>query len=83
MTGDIRELLPLYALGILEAEEVSVVERAVAKDAVLAAELASYQQAADVLPDGIQPVAPASHVLQRLLASAGGGRFSRSSIVQP
>jgi putative transcriptional regulator len=75
MSRNIRELLPLYALGILDADEASDVEREVARDAALAAELASYQEAADVLPAGIQPVAPAPHVLQRLLASAGGGRF--------
>ena len=38
MTGDLRELLPLYALGILETDEASVVERAIASDAALAAE---------------------------------------------
>jgi anti-sigma-K factor RskA len=32
MSADIRELLPLYALGILEADEATVVERAVAQD---------------------------------------------------
>jgi putative transcriptional regulator len=79
MTRNVRELLPLYALGILDADEASDVEREVARDAALAAELASYQEAADVLPDGIQPVAPAPHVLQRLLASAGGGRFEAFS----
>ena len=75
MTGDVRELLPLYALGILESEEVVVVERAVAGDAELAAELAAYQQTADALGSVIQPVAPSPEVKQRLLASACGGRF--------
>jgi len=75
MTGDVRELLPLYALGILEADEVNVVERAVASDAALAAELASYQQTAGAIGTAIEPVAPPPEVKQRLLASVGGGRF--------
>jgi putative transcriptional regulator len=75
MTGDVRELLPLYALGILETDEASAVERAVAGDAALAAELASYQQTTGALGSVIQPVAPSPAVKQRLMASAGGGRF--------
>jgi hypothetical protein len=55
MTGDIRELLPLYALGILEADEAALVERAVAGDATLAAELAAYQQTTDALGTAIVP----------------------------
>jgi hypothetical protein len=75
MTGDVRELLPLYALGILEADEQGIVERAIASDAALAAELTSYQRAADAIGTAIEPVAPSPDVKQRLLASAGGGRF--------
>jgi len=83
MTGDVRELLPLYALGILEADEQSAVERAVAGDAALAAELTSYQRATEAITDAIgtavQPVAPPREVKQRLLASVGGGRFEAFS----
>jgi quercetin dioxygenase-like cupin family protein len=79
MTGDVRELLPLYALGILEADEASVVERAVADDAELAAELAAYQQTADALGAAIQPVAPSPEVERRLRASIGAGRFEALS----
>jgi anti-sigma factor RsiW len=79
MTGDVRELLPLYALGILESDEVSLVERALAADAALAAELATYQQTADAIGAAIQPVAPALEVKHRLLASIGGGRFEQFS----
>jgi putative transcriptional regulator len=79
MTGDVRELLPLYALGILESDEVSVVERAIAGDAELAAELAAYQQIAGALGSVTRPVAPPPDVLQRLLASVGGGRFEQFS----
>jgi anti-sigma factor RsiW len=79
MTGDIRELLPLYALGILESDEASVVERAIAGDAGLAAELATYQQTADALGTAIGPVAPPPEILHRLLASVGAGRFEAFS----
>jgi mannose-6-phosphate isomerase-like protein (cupin superfamily) len=79
MTGDVRELLPLYALGILEAAEQSAVERAIASDAALAAELTSYQRAADVIGAALEPVLPPPEVKQRLLASLGGGRFEAFS----
>ena len=74
MTTDVRELLPLYALGILDLEEMRVVDRAVAGDPSLAAELASYQDSASLL---VAPVAPAADVKTRLLASVGGGRFEK------
>jgi anti-sigma factor ChrR (cupin superfamily) len=76
MTGDVRELLPLYALGILESEEARLVERAVANSAELAAELAAYQQTTGELGSAIEPVVPSPEVKQRLMASAGGGRFA-------
>jgi putative transcriptional regulator len=79
MTGDVRELLPLYALGILEPDEVGVVERAVESDAGLAAELAAFQQTADAIGSAIQPVAPLPHIRERLMASVGGGRFEAFS----
>ena len=70
--SDIRELLPLYALGSLEPDEAAAVERAVESDPALAAELDSYLA---ILP----AVAPAVDVKARLLASVGGGRFERFS----
>jgi anti-sigma factor RsiW len=73
---DVRELLPLYALGILEPDEANVVERAVAKDAALAAELAGYQASADLL---VVPATPAPDVKARLLASVGTGPFEKFS----
>jgi putative transcriptional regulator len=79
MIGDVRELLPLYALGILEADEARLVERAIAGDAALAAELAAYQQTTGALGSVIQPVAPSPEVKRRLLASVGGGRFDEFS----
>lgn len=69
---DVRELLPLYALGVLDADEAQLVERAVAADAALAAELAALEAAGAAL---ITPVAPPPAVLARLVASVGGGRF--------
>jgi hypothetical protein len=72
MSADVRELLPLYALGILEPDEQKVVERAIASDASLAGELSMFQEAAEQM---VAPVAPAPAVKQRLLASIGKGRF--------
>ena len=79
MTADVHELLPLYALGILEPDEVAFVERAIARDTTLAAELADYQQTTGELGAALAPVAPAPDVLTRLLASVGGGRFEAFS----
>lgn len=76
MMVDIRELLPLYALGVLEADEAQVVERAIASDPALAAELAAYQRTAEGM---VAPVAPSPEVHARLMASVGGGRFEKFS----
>jgi putative transcriptional regulator len=74
--SDVRELLPLYALGVLDADEARQVERAVAADPALAAELAAYADAAALIA---APVAPSPDVKTRLLASVGGGRLERFS----
>lgn len=71
MTRDIRELLPLYAIGSLSADEAADVERAVEADRSLAGELAAYLGAL------VPPIAPSPDVKARLLASVGGGRFER------
>jgi putative transcriptional regulator len=78
MTGDVRELLPLYALGVLEPDEVYAVNQAVARDPALAIELAAYAQTADTL-DAVIEVVPAAAVKQRLMASIGAGRFEAFS----
>jgi putative transcriptional regulator len=78
MTGDVRELLPLYALGVLEPDEVQAVKQAVARDPVLAVELAAYQQTTGSL-DAVIEVAPAPAVKLRLMASIGAGRFEAFS----
>ena len=74
--SDIRELLPLYALGILTPEETAVVDAAVTGDATLAAELAAY---CDATTDLIAPETPTDEVKTRLLASIGDGRFEEYS----
>jgi mannose-6-phosphate isomerase-like protein (cupin superfamily) len=66
---DVRELLPLYALGELSADEATAVERAVEADANLAAELESYLD--------LIAVTPPADIKTRLIASVGGGRFER------
>ena len=68
--ANIRELLPLYAVNALAADEAAEVERAVEADPTLAAELDSYISL-------IAPITPSPDVKARLLASAGGGRFER------
>lgn len=73
---DIRELLPLYALGVLDADESQVVERAVAADPALAAELAALEASTAEL---VTPIAPSPDVHARLMASIGGGAFERFS----
>jgi putative transcriptional regulator len=83
--ADIRELLPLYALGILDPDERAAVERAVAADPDLAMSLAAYRGTArqlvepllEAAVDAIAPVPPAPDVRARLLASAGAGPFER------
>jgi len=71
---DVRELLPLYALGILEPDELQAVERAVARDPKLAAELLAYQDTTSQLVTSLEP---SPDVKTRLLASVGGGPFER------
>lgn len=71
---DVRELLPLYALGVLDAEDAQLVEQAALADPALAAALASYQDSTSVL---VVPVAPSPAVLARLRASIGAGPLER------
>ncbi len=70
--SDIRDLLPLYALGVLDAVEAQVVERAVAADPALAQELEAFQRTAESM---VTPIEPSPAVHDRLLAGLGGGRF--------
>jgi putative transcriptional regulator len=66
---DVRELLPLYALGELSPDEATAVERAIEVDANLAIELESYLD--------LVAVTPPADLRARLIASTGGGRFER------
>jgi putative transcriptional regulator len=74
--SDVKELIPLHALGMLEPDEAAEVERAVAADPRLAAELAGYRDAASLIA---VLVTPPPDIKARLLASAGGGPFERFS----
>lgn len=68
---NIRELLPLYAIGALDDADAAAVEAAVEADPALAAEL-------DVCLTTLVPaVTPSPHVAQQLMAAVGGGRFDR------
>ncbi len=75
--SDARELLPLYALGILDSEEAALVERTIARDPVLAAELVSLQDVAAQMIAAPSPVEPNPDVKLQLMASIGGGRFEK------
>ncbi|MEZ4401118.1 MAG: cupin domain-containing protein [Kofleriaceae bacterium] len=72
----VRELLPLYALGALDPAETAQVERALAAEPALVAELAALEQAAGDLLVGLVPVAPSPSLRARLLASTES-RFER------
>jgi anti-sigma factor ChrR (cupin superfamily) len=72
--SDVRELLPLYVLGALEADEVEQVHRAIAADPQLADELASLEDTAHAL---IPAVTPSGDVHARLLSSIGAGPFEQ------
>lgn len=64
-----RDLLPLYAVGAVTADEARQVERDIATDPALAAELDGFL--------AMMAVTPSPDVKARLLASVGGGRFER------
>lgn len=66
----LHELLPLYALGALDDDEARAVERALAADPALRAELEGYQRATAELADALPGVAPSPSLRARLLASA-------------
>lgn len=72
--SDVRELLPLYVLGALDAAEVDQVLRAVAADPQLADELTSLEDTAHAL---IVPATPSGDVHARLLSSIGAGPYER------
>lgn len=73
---DVKDLLPLYALGALDPAEMQVVDRAVANDPALAAQLAELLDTASELIAEPAPVEPDSEIKSQLMASAGAGKFS-------
>ncbi|MFN0249891.1 MAG: cupin domain-containing protein [Kofleriaceae bacterium] len=77
MSSDIKELLPLYALGVLDDEDAALVEAALSRDPSLALELATYQDGAAELVDLVRPATPDPDVKARLMASIGESRFEK------
>lgn len=78
MIGNLEELLPLHALGLLEGGEAEAVDRAVATDPALAAELAILREAThSALSSLVVPIAPPADLERRLMASIGAGPFER------
>jgi len=77
--AELRELLPLYALGVLTPEEEATVDDAIAHEPSLADELVSYRDATSELIELIETVAPTAEVKTRLMASIGEGRFETFS----
>ncbi|HUQ02307.1 MAG TPA: cupin domain-containing protein [Kofleriaceae bacterium] len=77
--AQILELLPLYAMGALDANESAEVERALAANPGLTSELDRWRDAIAAFGAAAPAVAPAAGVRERLLASidAGGSRFER------
>ena len=66
------ELLPLYAMGALDATESAEVERALTSHPALATELDRWREAIAALGESAEPVAPPRAVRARLLASLDG-----------
>lgn len=75
--ADLLHELPLFALGALNADERAQVEAQLRQHPQWEQELEQLRATAAELAVLVQPVAPAPHVLARLLASAGAGRFER------
>lgn len=73
----IRELLPAYALGVLDDDEAEKVAGAVATDPALAAELEALLDVGGTLALLQAPVPPSAAARDRLLAAAGHERFAR------
>jgi quercetin dioxygenase-like cupin family protein len=78
---NIEELLPLYALGVLAPEEVRAVERALAEQPHLAAEMEIFRDTAAELAGLAPTVKPSPHVKRRLMSAVSGGRFDRFTAV--
>jgi anti-sigma-K factor RskA len=66
---NLRDLLPLYALGALEADERRDVEAALDGDPALEAELAHWSAQIEALADTVPPVTPSDTTRTRLLTA--------------
>ncbi|NOT57738.1 MAG: hypothetical protein HOP18_24295 [Deltaproteobacteria bacterium] len=65
---EIKELLPLYAVGGLEVESVTAIEQHLAQPCEsCAAELREWQGVVDLIPLGVMPVQPSDAIKGRLL----------------
>jgi hypothetical protein len=73
----IRDLLPAHAVGALDDDELREVERAVAADPALAAELEELLDAGAELGAVVEPLAPPPALRARLLDAARGEPFAR------
>jgi mannose-6-phosphate isomerase-like protein (cupin superfamily) len=78
---NLEELLPLYALGVLDPEDERAIEHALVERPVLAAEISAYRETAGELAALVAPIKPSAHVKQRLMSAASGGRFERFTAV--
>ncbi len=67
MSGDVRELLYEYALGMLEQEDRERVDRAMLQDTALADEVRAIHEDLSVLSTELPPAPPAAPLRQRLL----------------
>ncbi len=67
----VQDLLPAYALGAADADEVSRVEEHLAECAECREELLRWRRAAEELAGSAEPVAPSPAVRERLLAEIG------------
>jgi anti-sigma-K factor RskA len=66
---ELKDLLPLYALGGLDAESAAEVERHIAEPCPeCAAELREWHEVAGVLPLGVAPAGPDAAMKERLMA---------------
>jgi quercetin dioxygenase-like cupin family protein len=72
---NLEELLPLYALGVLDPEDERIIEQALVERPDLAKEISAYRETAAELAALVVPIKPSAHVQRRLMSAVGGGRF--------
>jgi len=77
--SDIIDLLPAYALGSLEEEEVALVAAHLDSCAACRVELNQYEAVVDLLPAAVPQVAPAAALRDRVMAQTRIGAASQLS----